>query len=66
MDTVTLAGTGLLILGAVVWLVCAYEAYRIAPRRGRRALVWGALGVVFGPLAMFALVLMSPRRGGAR
>jgi hypothetical protein len=59
MDPYVVAfGTGLVGLGLVVWLVCAYVAYREAPKRGRRALTWGVLGVIFGPFALFALFLM--------
>jgi len=49
---------GGLILGAVVWAVCAYLAYQTAPKFGRRAGTWGALGIVFGPFALFALYLL--------
>jgi hypothetical protein len=58
MDTPTLIGTGLLILGAVVWIVCAIKAYQIAPRRHRSAALWTILAVIFGPLALFALVAL--------
>jgi hypothetical protein len=56
-----LLGTGLFILGAVVWVVCAIVAYQTAPRFGRGALVWGILGVVLGPIALMALYLLPKR-----
>jgi hypothetical protein len=52
---------GGVVLGLFVWLFCAYLAYRAAPQRGRRALTWGILGVLFGPFALFALFLMKPK-----
>jgi hypothetical protein len=58
MDTGFVVGTGLVGLGLVVWLVCAYECYAQASTRHRRAGVWGVLGIVFGPFALFALFLL--------
>jgi hypothetical protein len=49
---------GALILGAFVWFFCAYLCYITAPKRGRTPLNWGILGIVFGPIALFALYLM--------
>jgi hypothetical protein len=66
MDTVALAGTGLIVLGLVLWIVCVVYAYRNAPRRGRRPVVWALLTLVFGPLALFALFLMAPKQGQGR
>jgi len=60
MDTPTLVGTGLVITGLVVWIVCVILAFQMAPKRGRRAAVWAILTVIFGPLALFALYLMKP------
>jgi hypothetical protein len=60
-----LLGTGLFILGAVVWVVCAIVAYQTAPRFGRGALVWGILGVVLGPIALMALYLLPKREPNA-
>ena len=37
MDTPTLVGTGFVVLGAVVWIVCAVYAYQNAPKFGRSA-----------------------------
>jgi hypothetical protein len=58
----TLIGTGLFILAAVVWIVCAVYAYRSAPRFGRRPWVWGVLAIIFGPLALFALFALGRSR----
>lgn len=58
MDTPTLIGTGFLIVAGVVWVLCAYLAWQTAPKRGRRPLTWGILGIVFGPFALFALYLL--------
>ncbi|MCU0484034.1 MAG: hypothetical protein MUC54_07195 [Chloroflexi bacterium] len=63
MDPIFMAGTGLVILGLVVWIVCVVAAYRNAPRRGRSATSWAVLTVFFGPLALFALFALAPRRG---
>jgi hypothetical protein len=58
MDPNAFFGTGLLILGAVVWIVCAVTAYRYAPKRRRSPITWGLLTIVFGPLALFALAAL--------
>lgn len=62
MDTPTLIGTGFVVLGLVVWFTCAYLCYRFAPRYHRRPWVWGVLGVIFGPFALFGLTLL-PKAG---
>ena len=49
---------GALILGAFVWFFCAYLCYVGARQRNRTPLNWGILGIVFGPIALFALYLM--------
>jgi hypothetical protein len=54
---------GFLFLGFVVWAVCAWYAAVIAGQKGRRQWVWALLGIVFGPLAMFAVFLMAPVKG---
>ena len=60
VDTTTvIIGTGLFGMGLFLWLLCAYLAYQRAPGRGRRAGVWGILGVIFGPFALFALMVMK-------
>jgi hypothetical protein len=56
-----LLGTGLFILAAVVWVVCAIYAYRLAPGYGRGAWPWAILAIIFGPFALFALVLLPKR-----
>jgi hypothetical protein len=53
-----LIGTGLFILGAVVWIVCAVYAYRMAPTLGRNAVTWGVLTIILGPFGLFALYLL--------
>ena len=58
MDPTFLIGSGLVILGGIVWIVCAYLAYQTAPKFGRRPLTWGVLGIIFGPFALFALYLL--------
>jgi hypothetical protein len=58
MDTPTLVGTGFLIVAGVVWVLCAYLAYQAAPRFGRRAITWGILGIILGPIALFALYVL--------
>ena len=51
---------GLLIIGGFVWFLCAYLAYTTARQKRRRPLTWGILGIVFGPIALFAVFLMPP------
>jgi len=57
MDPI-LIGTGLFILGAVVWVVCAIYAYQNAPRFGRSAGLWAVLALIFGPLALMILYVL--------
>jgi uncharacterized membrane protein YgcG len=54
---------GALILGAVVWVVCAIYAYQGARKFGRRPAVWGALGIVFGPIALMILYILPKQHG---
>jgi len=54
---------GFVFLGLVVWVLCAWYAAVIAGRKGRRQWVWALLGVLFGPLAMFAVFVMEPVKG---
>lgn len=56
-----LVGTGILIVAAVVWVVCAIYAYRITPRNGRSAAVWTVLAVIFGPIALMVLYVLPKR-----
>jgi hypothetical protein len=58
MVTPTLAGTGFVLLAGFLWVFCAVLAYQTAPKFGRRALTWGILGIVTGPIALFALYLL--------
>jgi hypothetical protein len=58
VDTPTLIGTGLFILGAVVWVVCAIYCYRLAPTVGRSAGLWAVLGIIFGPIALMILYVL--------
>ena len=56
---------GALILGAVVWVVCAVYAYQGARKFGRRPAVWGALGIVFGPIALMILYILPKHEPAA-
>jgi hypothetical protein len=58
MDQTTLIGTGFVVLGGFIWILCAYYCYQVAPRFQRRAAVWGVLGILFGPLALMALYVL--------
>ena len=53
-----LLGTGLFILGAVVWVTCAVIAYRSAPRFGRSAWAWGIVGIIGGPITLMILYIL--------
>jgi len=46
------------ILGAVVWFLCAYYCYQVAPRFRRSARNWAILGIVFGPIALMVLYVL--------
>ena len=56
-----LLGTGLFILGAVVWVVCAIYAYRMAPGFGRSAVTWAILGIILGPIALMLLYVLPKK-----
>jgi hypothetical protein len=58
----TLVGTGLLIVAAVVWVVCAIYAYQNAPRFGRSAGLWTVLAVIFGPIALMILYVLPKKQ----
>jgi hypothetical protein len=58
VDTPTLVGTGFVVLGAVIWVLCAYYCYQVAPRFQRRPAVWGILGIIFGPIALMILYVL--------
>jgi len=51
---------GFVVLGVVLWFVVVVVTVQIAVKKGRRAWVWAILGVLAGPLAMFAVFLMGP------
>jgi len=55
---------GFVVLGAVLWFVVVVVTVQIAVKKGRRAWVWAILGVLAGPLAMFAVFLMGPATSG--
>jgi hypothetical protein len=61
MDTPTLVGTGFLVLGAVVWIVCAVYAYQNAPRLGRNPWLWTIICILFGPLGLMVLFVLPKR-----
>jgi hypothetical protein len=61
VDTPTLIGTGFVVLGAVVWVVCAIYAYRMAPGFGRGAWTWGILGIILGPIALMILYVLPKK-----
>ena len=54
----TLVGTGFVVLGAVIWIVCAVVAYQNAPTFGRSRAVWTFLCLIFGPLALMILYVL--------
>jgi multisubunit Na+/H+ antiporter MnhB subunit len=58
MDTPTLVGTGFVVLGAVVWIVCAVYAYQNAPRFGRNAWLWTIICLIFGPIGLMVLYVL--------
>lgn len=49
---------GGIILGLVVWGVCAYYCYKNAPKFHRNPRNWAILGIFFGPFALFTLYLL--------
>jgi hypothetical protein len=53
-----LIGTGFVVVGAVVWVVCVMYAFQNAPKFGRSAVVWTGLTIVFGPLALMVLYIL--------
>ena len=58
MDTPTLVGTGFVILGGVIWILCAYYCYQVAPNFHRRPRNWAILGIIFGPIALMILYIL--------
>ena len=65
MDTPTLVGTGFVVLGAVLWIVCAVYAYQNAPRLGRSAWAWAIICIILGPLGLMILFVL-PKEGAHR
>jgi hypothetical protein len=55
---VSLVGTGLIILGAVVWVVCAIYAYQNAPKFGRSAVLWLIITLILGPIGLMILFVL--------
>ena len=53
-----LIGTGFFILAAVVWVLCAYYAWQVAPKFGRNRVTWTVLCVLFGPIALMLLYIL--------
>ena len=49
---------GGLILGAVVWIVCAVNPYQNAARLGRNAWLWTIICLIFGPLGLMVLFVL--------
>jgi hypothetical protein len=58
MDQPTLIGTGFFILAAVVWVLCAYYCYQVAPKFHRNPVTWGILGIIIGPIALMLLYIL--------
>lgn len=56
-------GTGLIAMGAIVWIVCAIAAYQRAPSLGRRDWVWGLVTLIGGPIALFILFVLPRPKG---
>ena len=57
-----LLGTGLFILGAVVWVVCAIYAYQNAPKFGRSRAIWTILAIILGPIALMVLYVLPKKQ----
>jgi hypothetical protein len=49
---------GGIILGAVVWIVCAVYAYQNAPRLGRNAWLWTIICLILGPIGLMILFVL--------
>jgi len=58
VDQPTLVGTGFVVLGGFVWILCAYYAYQVAPKFHRRPRNWAILGIIFGPIALMILYIL--------
>ena len=53
--------TAILIM-ALLLLVSAVAGHAIAKRRGGNPVFWGAMGLLFGPLALPFALLARPKR----
>ena len=60
--TPSLLGTGLLIVGTVVWVVCAIYAYRMAPTFGRSRAAWTIMAAILGPIALMVLYVLPKKQ----
>ena len=60
--TPSLLGTGLFVLAAVVWVLCAIFAYQNAPKFGRSRPVWTILAIILGPIALMALYVLPKKQ----
>jgi hypothetical protein len=65
MDTPTLVGTGFVVLGAVLWIVCAVYAYQNAPRLGRNPWVWTIICLILGPIGLMILFVLPKHQPAA-
>jgi uncharacterized membrane protein len=58
-------GSGIILgvlIAIVVWLLCAWYCWQQAKERGRRPWLWGVLGILFGPFALAAILLLPYAR----
>jgi hypothetical protein len=62
MDTPTLIGTGFVVLGAVLWIVCAVYAYQNAPRLGRNPWLWLVICLILGPIGLMILFVLPKKQ----
>jgi hypothetical protein len=60
--TPSLLGTGLFVLAAVVWVLCAVYAYQNAPKFGRSRAIWTILAIILGPIALMVLYVLPKKQ----
>ena len=60
--TPSLLGTGLFVLAAVVWVLCAIYAYQNAPKFGRSRAIWTILAIILGPIALMVLYVLPKKQ----
>ena len=60
--TPSLLGTGLFVLAAVVWVLCAIFAYQNAPKFGRSRAIWTILAIILGPIALMVLYVLPKKQ----